>query len=110
MAEYLMMRLYGPMASWGEIAVGKTRRSSVQPSRSALLGLLGAALGIDRNDESKQQSLSGAYRFGVKLEAAGTPLRDFHTTEICRPSRKITFRSRRQELMSDKDNPHTFIA
>jgi len=29
MAEYLMMRLYGPMASWGEIAVGKTRRSSV---------------------------------------------------------------------------------
>lgn len=102
MAEYLMMRLYGPMASWGEIAVGETRRSSVQPSRSALLGLLGAALGIDRNDESKQQSLSDAYRFGVKLEAAGTPLRDYHTIQVGRPPRKVTFRSRRQELMADK--------
>lgn len=102
MAEYLMMRLYGPMASWGEIAVGETRRSSVQPSRSALLGLLGAALGIDRNDESKQQSLADAYRFGVKLEAAGTPLRDYHTIQVGRPPRKVTFRSRRQELMADK--------
>ncbi len=102
MAEYLMMRLYGPMASWGEIAVGEIRRSSVQPSRSALLGLLGAALGVDRNDESKQQSLSDAYRFGVKLEAAGTPLRDYHTIQFGRLPRKVTFRSRRQELMADK--------
>ena len=46
MTDYLLLRLYGPLASWGEIAVGESRHSAVQPSRSALLGLLGAALGI----------------------------------------------------------------
>jgi CRISPR system Cascade subunit CasD len=35
--EYLLFRLYGPMASWGEIAVGEMRHSEVKPSKSALL-------------------------------------------------------------------------
>lgn len=102
MTDYLLLRLYGPMASWGEIAVGESRHSAVHPSRSALLGLLGAALGIERGDEAGQQTLIQGYRFGIKLECPGSPLRDYHTVQVGVPPRKTRFRSRRQELAADK--------
>jgi CRISPR system Cascade subunit CasD len=102
MTDYLLLRLYGPLASWGEIAVGESRHSAVHPSRSALLGLLGAALGIERGDEAGQQALISGYRFGIKLECAGSPLRDYHTVQVGVPPRKFQFRSRRQELAADK--------
>lgn len=102
MRDYLLLRLYGPLASWGEIAVGESRHSAVHPSRSALLGLLGAALGIDRSDEAGQQALSRGYRFAIKLECAGSPLRDYHTIQVGVAPRKFQFRSRRQELAADK--------
>ncbi len=102
MADYLLFRLYGPLASWGEIAVGEDRHSAVRPSRSALLGLLGAALGLDRNDEDSQQKLCNGYRFGIKLLSPGFALRDYHTVQKGVPPRKSVFRSRRQELMAEK--------
>ena len=47
MAEFLLFQLYGPMASWGEAAAGEVRHTASWPTRSALTGLLGAALGIE---------------------------------------------------------------
>lgn len=101
MTDFLLMRLYGPLASWGEIAVGETRHSSVHPSRSALLGLLGSALGIRRDDDKGQHALNHGYRFGIRLECVGTPLRDYHTIQTGVPARKSYFRTRRQELAAD---------
>lgn len=98
MIDYLLFRLYGPLASWGEIAVGESRHSAVHPSRSALLGLLGAALGIERNDDSAHRVLAESYRFGIKLECTGTPLRDYHTVDTVAVQRKARYRTRRQEL------------
>jgi CRISPR system Cascade subunit CasD len=102
MTDYLLMRLYGPLASWGEIAVGEVRHSAVHPSRSALLGLLGAALGIERDNDAGQQSLARGYRFGIKLECVGSPMRDYHTIQSGLASRKVRFLTRRQELLADK--------
>ena len=50
MKDYLVFRLYGPLASWGQAAVGGDRPTGLQPTRSAILGLLGAALGIKRDN------------------------------------------------------------
>lgn len=102
MTEYLLMRLYGPLASWGEIAVGESRHSAVHPSRSALLGLLGAALGVERDDDEGQRMLTDGYRFAVKLESTGSPLRDYQTIQVGVAPRKFQFRSRRQELAAGK--------
>ena len=98
MTDYLVFRLYGPMVSWGEIAVGETRHSAAYPSRSALIGLLGAALGVTRDDETGQTALAAGYRFGVKLHAAGHPLRDYHTIQLGPELKKLRYRTRRQEL------------
>lgn len=102
MTNYLVMRLYGPLASWGEIAVGEQRHSAVHPSRSALIGLIGAALGIERDAVASQAALASRYLFGIKLECIGSPLRDYHTVQSGVPPRKTRFRTRRQELQADK--------
>lgn len=108
MREYLVFQLYGPMASWGELAVGEQRASADHPSRSTLLGLLGAALGVRRDDEAGQQALSRGYRFGVKLVAAGMPLRDYHTVQWPDIPKKFAYRSRRQEVR-DKEKLNTIL-
>ena len=102
MTDYLLLRLYGALASWGEQAVGEVRHTAAQPSRSALLGLLAAALGVERQDDLGQQALADGYRFAVYLDGVGSPLRDYHTVQSGVPDRKTRFRTRRQELAADK--------
>lgn len=108
MRDYLVFQLYGPMASWGEIAVGELRHSASHPSRSALLGLLGAALGVRRDDAAGQAALANGYQFAVKQLAGGAPLRDYHTVQAPALSKKITHRTRRQE-MADPDKLNTLL-
>ncbi len=80
--EYLLFRLYGPLASWGEIAVGESRHTASYPGKSALLGLLAAALGIRRDEEDQQLALVTGYSFAVKVISGGSLLRDYHTTQV----------------------------
>lgn len=82
MPRFLIFRLAGPLASWGDVAVGSDRHSAPYPGRSALLGLLASALGIRRVDERKQRELAAGYRFAVVLCKPGELLRDYHTTQV----------------------------
>lgn len=104
MRDYLVMRLYAPLASWGEIAVGEVRHSATYPSKSALLGLLGAALGVRRDDDAKQADLNAGYVFGVKLCSAGFPLRDYHTVQAPQSKAKERYYTRRDEVMRGELN------
>ena len=101
MADYLVFHLYGPMAAWGDIAVGEYRPSFAHPSKSAIVGLLAASLGIRRDEEELQNSLANACTFAVRVDAMGTLLRDYHTIQV--PSsgtgrNRRTFHTRRAEL------------
>jgi len=80
MNDYLIFRLYGAMASWGDIAVGSIRPSYRQPSKSAIIGLLAAAMGIRRNEEERQQELFKLL-FSVRVDAFGEPMEDYHTIQ-----------------------------
>lgn len=112
MADYLMFQLYGPMASWGDVAVGEARVSANHPGRSALIGLLAAALGIRRDNEAAQGRLAAGYRFAVRIHAAGNLLRDYHTVQV--PSRaalkKRPHFTRRDELTPPKDELGTILS
>lgn len=100
--DFLVFRLYGPMMSWGEIAVGGERRSARHPSRSAITGLVAAALGIKREDENRQNDLEDSVGFGLKLLSAGDILKDYHTTQVPKAESKVKYCTRRDEL---KANP-----
>lgn len=108
--EYLLYRLYGPMASWGEIAVGESRHSAIYPGKSALLGLMAAALGIRRDEELRQAALATGYRFAVKVINAGHPLRDYHTAQAPDSVGKFVYRTRRDELVVGKERLGTILS
>ena len=101
MRDYLLFRLYGPMASWGDIAVGEVRPSYTHPSKSAVLGMVAAALRIDRDQEEKHRQLAAAYGFAVQVDSMGVPLVDYHTAQVP-PSgsgrNRRAFATRREEL------------
>ena len=112
MRDYLGFQLYGSLSSWGDIAVGETRPSTLAPSKSAMLGLLAAALGLRRPDttpdvtlaqqwETQHLALANGYGMAVKLTQPGLPLTDYHTAQV--PSsgsgrNKKVFATRRDEL------------
>lgn len=104
MPEYLLFRLHGAMASWGDVAVGEYRPSAAHPGRSAILGLLAAAQGIRRDEEALLQRLTGGYGMAVATDAVGVPLRDYHTAQVPPEQRKKVFRTRRDELAAEKLN------
>ncbi|GAO03221.1 type I-E CRISPR-associated protein Cas5/CasD [Anaeromyxobacter sp. PSR-1] len=81
MASFLCFRLHGPLASWGDIAVGERRPSTPHPSRSAVLGLLAAALRIRRDDADALAALDRGLGFASRTDAPGELLIDFHTAQ-----------------------------
>lgn len=112
MADYLLFRLYGPLASWGVIAVGQERGSDVQPSKSAILGLLAAALGIRRDEEQRLAALAAGYGFAVRVDAGGMLLRDYHTAQVPSASdmKKRPHRTRRDELLLPRHALNTVLS
>ena len=88
-SNYLVIRLYGPLASWGDAAVGGDRPTNIRPTRGALLGLVAAALGIKREDKADLNTLNEALSCHVKQYNAGSLLRDFHTAQVPSEDKKV---------------------
>lgn len=72
----LLLKLAGPLQSWGDSSRFNHRHTREAPTKSGILGLLAAADGRRRSD-SIEDLLS--LKFGVRTEQPGTVLRDFQT-------------------------------
>lgn len=72
----LLMRLQGPLQSWGTSSRFDERDTQLEPSKSGVLGLICAALGRDRSEPV--EDLAGL-RMGVRVDREGVPMRDFQT-------------------------------
>jgi CRISPR system Cascade subunit CasD len=81
MSEFLLFQLYAPLCSWGTTAVGAERPSDPHPGKSAIIGLLAAALGIRRHQETLLGAMSAGYKVAVRLDSPGTLLRDYQTVQ-----------------------------
>ncbi len=97
-SSFLLFQLYGPMASWGEVAVGEVRSTADHPTKSAVLGMVAAALGITREEEQKHTLLAETYGFAVRLDAPGSLMRDYHTAQVSTGKRGRGLTTRRDEL------------
>ena len=97
MSHYLILRLDGPMQAWGTHTFEDFRPSNLFPTRSGLLGLLGACLGIDRRDHTGMEQLAESVEFTVRADRAvlrfdleknmpkdAVKLPDFHTVLAAR--------------------------
>lgn len=74
----LLLRLVGPMQSWGTTSRFDQRDTGKEPSKSGVLGLLAAALGLDRENWTKLEPLT-YLAMGVRHDRPGIPKRDYQT-------------------------------
>jgi CRISPR system Cascade subunit CasD len=89
----LLLRLCGPMQSWGVQSRFTVRDTGLEPSKSGVVGLLCAALG--RRREEPVADLAGL-RMGVRVDQEGTVTRDYHTAGkggILKASGKVEHRN-----------------
>ena len=98
MPRYLTFALVAPLASFGSIAVGERRGSWTRPGRSAVLGLIGACLGVEREDDAGQAALARDYGLALLCHAPGTLLADYHTAQAAPAQRNRHFATRAAEL------------
>lgn len=91
MAHILFMRLAGPMQSWGTMSRFTRRDTGKEPSKSGVIGLICAAMGIDREDDSNadMQALARA-GFGIRVLRQGDMKSDYHTASNIAKAEKGT--------------------
>jgi len=96
--RFLCFRLFAPLASFGDVAVGERRPSLSAPTRSMVLGLVGACLGIRRDEEDGQTALERDLGVATRTDAEGSLLVDYHTAQAPDEPRIRAFRRRRGRL------------
>lgn len=75
----LLLRLAAPMQAWGSRSKFDDRDTEAEPTKSGVLGLCAAALGIDRADPIDDLT---RLSFGVRIDREGTVGRDYHTAQL----------------------------
>jgi CRISPR system Cascade subunit CasD len=85
---YVILKLKGPLQSWGTHTYEDYRPSSPFPTQSGLLGLLAACLGIERHDRPAFEALDQSIELAVRADhvtlddgkrLSPTKITDFHT-------------------------------
>lgn len=75
----LLLRLVGPMQSWGIQSNYAYRDTALEPSKSGVIGLICAALGRTRTEPISD---AASLTMGVRVDREGVVLRDYHTAGI----------------------------
>ncbi|KRO04123.1 CRISPR-associated Cas5 domain protein [Levilactobacillus paucivorans] len=93
----LTIKLTAPLQSYGNEASFTRRTTNDYPTKSAVIGMVAAALGYRRNDE-RIVALNDL-RFAVRIDQIGRNLTDFQTVEWKKDTRKITYRDYIQDAV-----------
>ena len=103
MQKALGFLLYAPLQSWGDIAVGDIRNTYRYPSKSALIGLISAAMGLDRyQDEVQIREINRQLKFAVRVDGrGGAVLPDYHTAQVPPSKKGKVYRTRADEVEAD---------
>ena len=80
MHDYVIFSLVAPMGSFGDLAGHAIRGGYSWPGRSAILGLIGGALGVRRDDPVGQSALAN-WEISVSVLSKSTLFEDFHTVQ-----------------------------
>ncbi|EYB69787.1 CRISPR-associated Cas5e family protein [Deinococcus phoenicis] len=94
----LLLRLAAPMQAWGTRSRFDDRDSEAEPSRSGVLGLAAAALGIDRAEPVDHLA---RLAFGVRVDREGVVGTDYHTAQLSPGSPKTRTDVTRRAYLAD---------
>ena len=77
MVKTILLKLAGPMQSWGTSSRFETRTSDYYPSKSGIIGIIAASLGYNRDEDEKIQKLNDL-DFAVRVDQEGVLKKDYH--------------------------------
>lgn len=103
MEKYLILKLQGGMQAWGTHTFEDYRPSSVFPTRSGIVGLLGACLGIDRDDIEAREKLNAGFSLTVRADKRRYRMQritDYHTVL---EARKVDGSPRKDAILSPRE-------
>ena len=80
----LLLRLVGPMQSWGTTSRFDERDTGKEPSKSGVVGLLAAALGIDRENWTDLEPLT-RFPWGFVTTGLGSPSGTTRQRDVLQP-------------------------
>jgi len=100
MNRYMAIKLQGVMQAWGGHTYEDLRHSELIPTRSAVLGLLAACLGVDRHDTSALENLSASVNMAVRMDSEPARIMDYHTIL---DARKVGGKSNRFPVESKRE-------
>ncbi len=98
--DVLTIRASAPLQSYGNQATFNRRTTHHYPTKSAVIGLVAAALGLRREDAAIQ-SLN-QLKYALRIDQVGQTMTDFQIVETNRPkkgARKITYRDYLQDYV-----------
>lgn len=115
MHDYLIIKLQGAMQAWGGHTYEDYRPSLIFPTRSGIVGLLGACLGIERENISELKALDKSFQLTVRANKRKITQRegseakppvsmqkitDFHTVQH---ARKVDGKPRPEAIVSRRE-------
>lgn len=74
----ILLKFSGPLQSWGTNSHFETRYTDTYPSKSAVIGMIAAGLGLSRNDNDGIARLNNL-SYAVRIDQPGQMMRDYHT-------------------------------
>jgi CRISPR system Cascade subunit CasD len=74
----ILLKLAGPLQSYGINSHFETRQTGRYPSKSAVIGMIASSLGYRRGQDDNIRELN-QLDFAVRIDQPGELLRDFHT-------------------------------
>lgn len=81
----LLLRLSAPLQSWGSNSLYDRRETDSMPTKSGVIGILAAALGVKREELKQSKEVLAELaklHFGVRVDLAGTKVEDFQITQM----------------------------
>lgn len=84
----LLLRLAAPLQSWGSNSNFEIRTTEKEPTKSGVVGMLAAAMGLRRDADLSKLSV---LKFGVRVDREGEDITDFHMAHSDKSS-YVTYR------------------
>lgn len=81
----ILLQLQGPMMSFGGVQVNQRFVTDMLPSRSMIVGMIGAALGIRRHEGHKLNALASRVSYACRTQMDSRIMEDYHVADLGLP-------------------------